>query len=279
MNKNIIYNLDFLHTSDDLIEDNSIDLVIIDPPYNIGVEKWDKIKDYVDWSKYYLDIIFKKMKNNSSLWIYGSANKNFEYLEILLYIKSKLSLVNWVIWCKNSGLKNVKNKFAPSHEDIVWFSKGNNIYNLQKVYSKTNNGYKRYKSSDIDNDGIIRVKDLKLSGENYAYDVRKKRGASDDDIIFNINEPNTMCLDWWDDISNLHNKQDKLKNKNIAIKPLELSKRIILSSSNENDLILIPFAGLGSETIMCKNLNRNFISFEKEKEQCDIIKNRLNNYD
>ncbi len=128
MNKNIIYNLDFLHTSDDLIEDNSIDLVIIDPPYNIGVEKWDKIKDYVDWSKYYLDIIFKKMKNNSSLWIYGSANKNFEYLEILLYIKSKLSLVNWVIWCKNSGLKNVKNKFAPSHEDIVWFSKGNNIY-------------------------------------------------------------------------------------------------------------------------------------------------------
>ena len=57
--------------------------------------------------------------------------------------------------------------------------------------------------------------------------------------------------------------------------PIEIAERCIKIGSNENDLILDPFAGSGTTGVACKNTNRNYILIEKEPEYIDIINKRL----
>ena len=58
-------------------------------------------------------------------------------------------------------------------------------------------------------------------------------------------------------------------------KPVDLNEFLIKKSTNENDIILDPFAGSGTTGVACKNLNRNYILIEKEPEYIDIINKRL----
>ena len=58
-------------------------------------------------------------------------------------------------------------------------------------------------------------------------------------------------------------------------KPVDLNEYLIKKSTNENDIILDPFAGSGTTGVACKNLNRNYILIEKEPEYIDIINKRL----
>lgn len=72
------------------------------------------------------------------------------------------------------------------------------------------------------------------------------------------------------------NLKDKKLYEHPTIKPLEYIKRMILNSSNENDIVLDPFAGSGTTAVACKELNRNFIGFEINKEYYDIAIDRIN---
>jgi site-specific DNA-methyltransferase (adenine-specific)/modification methylase len=58
-------------------------------------------------------------------------------------------------------------------------------------------------------------------------------------------------------------------------KPLKVCIPFIEISSNEGDLILDPFMGSGSTAVAAQKLGRNYIGFERSKEYCDIIKERL----
>lgn len=72
------------------------------------------------------------------------------------------------------------------------------------------------------------------------------------------------------------NKEDRDLYKHPTIKPLELVKRHILHSSNEGDTILDCFMGSGTTGVACKELNRNFIGIELDKEYYDIAVKRIN---
>lgn len=58
-------------------------------------------------------------------------------------------------------------------------------------------------------------------------------------------------------------------------KPVELMKILVANSSNEGELVLDPFAGIGTTGVACKELNRNFIGFEIEQKYCDVANQRL----
>ena len=60
-------------------------------------------------------------------------------------------------------------------------------------------------------------------------------------------------------------------------KPLSITKRIINHFSNVNDLVLIPFAGSGTECVICKQLKRNFLAFELNQKYIEIANERLQN--
>lgn len=73
------------------------------------------------------------------------------------------------------------------------------------------------------------------------------------------------------------NKEDRDNYNHPTIKPLELVKRHILHSTQENDLVLDCFAGSGTTLKACQELNRRYIGFEINEEYYKIAKDRLNN--
>ena len=65
------------------------------------------------------------------------------------------------------------------------------------------------------------------------------------------------------------------KNNHQTVKPIKLIKYLIKLVSKEGAIILDPFLGSGTTAVACKQLNRNFIGIEKEKEYCDIANARI----
>lgn len=81
------------------------------------------------------------------------------------------------------------------------------------------------------------------------------------------------------DILDIPNKKTKDKNGNNihdTEKPIELMKILIDNSSQENDIVLDPFIGVGSTALACKELNRQYIGYEIDKQYYDITVKRLN---
>lgn len=72
------------------------------------------------------------------------------------------------------------------------------------------------------------------------------------------------------------NKKDKDSYNHPTIKPLDLVKKHLLHSTNENDVVLDPFLGSGTTAMACKELKRQYIGFEIDKDYYNIAKDRLN---
>lgn len=79
--------------------------------------------------------------------------------------------------------------------------------------------------------------------------------------------------DWWE-INQVKNVSKKNNSHPCPI-PLELAERIILTTTNEGDTIIDPFAGSGTILVAAKKHGRNYIGFEISKEYCDIAEKRL----
>ena len=71
------------------------------------------------------------------------------------------------------------------------------------------------------------------------------------------------------------NHKDKEKYKHPTIKPLDITRKLIKNSSNENDVVLDPFMGSGTTGVACKELHRNFIGIELDKTYFEIAKKRI----
>lgn len=79
------------------------------------------------------------------------------------------------------------------------------------------------------------------------------------------------------DIVNKKTKNSDGGNLHDTEKPVELVKILIENSSNENEIVLDPFIGIGSTCIACKELNRQYIGFEIDEKYYDIAKKRIEN--
>ena len=79
------------------------------------------------------------------------------------------------------------------------------------------------------------------------------------------------------DILNIPNKKTKIDGKNLhdTEKPIKLNRILVENSSNEKDIVLDPFMGIGSCGIACKELNRNFIGIELDQKYFEIAKQRI----
>ena len=82
-----------------------------------------------------------------------------------------------------------------------------------------------------------------------------------------------LCSDVWTDIHRI--RHSKYRDEHPCQLPIHLLERIILMSSEENDIILDPFMGTGTTAIASKRLGRNFIGFEKDKKYCEIANKKV----
>lgn len=102
-------------------------------------------------------------------------------------------------------------------------------------------------------------------------DIKKCKYTFNYSVMKELNNGKQMKDVW---TTSLTKPSEKKQGKHPTQKPLELLKKIILSSTNENDLILDPFCGSGTTGIACKRLKRRFIGIEKEEEYLELTVKR-----
>ena len=98
-------------------------------------------------------------------------------------------------------------------------------------------------------------------------DIKKSKHKFNYSLMRELNGGKQM-KDVWE--SSLTKPSEKKCGKHPTQKPMEILEKIILSSTDEGDLILDPFNGSGTTGIVANKLNRKYIGIEKEKEYLDL---------
>ena len=244
-----IYNEDCL-IGFDKIPDNFIDLIVADPPYSLGKDYGndsDKMKpeEYLNWTYKWIDKVIPKLKDTGSFYIFLTWRFS---PEIFSYMKTKLKMVNEIIWDRKvPSMGGSTRSFTSVHDNIGFFVKKSNYY------------------FDIDSVRIPYDPETKKARSRKIFE-----GAKWLEVGYNPK-------DLWS-ISRIH-KQAPERENHPTQKPLEIIDRIIKSSSPENGIVLDPFMGSGTTAISCIKNKRKYIGFEINKEYCDLIENRIKKID
>lgn len=254
MDVNYIVNDDCLNLMKKL-PDNSVDLIIADPPYyKIKGEfdfKWETVDEYIEWCKLWIKECERILKSSGSFYLWGAIgyNKGYALFKIADWIEENeiFDVKNWITQRNTRGYAT-SNAYMAAREELIFMTKkGSNNYTWNTAYTNEPNDRK----------------DLGANGKPRTSEYMR-------------------CSDVWKDIaeaSQSKNQRFTTKDGNSfpTVKALKLCDRIINASSNPGDLVLIPFAGSGSEIISCINNDRNFIASEIKEEYISeiIVGNRL----
>lgn len=116
------------------IPDNSIQLIVCDPPYNILLADWDDHANYIDWAKHWLVEAERVLSPTGSIAIFGGLQYQGEagsgdLLSIISHMRehSKMLLANLIIWNYPNGM-SAQRFFANRHEEIAWFAKSKKYF-------------------------------------------------------------------------------------------------------------------------------------------------------
>ena len=241
------------------IKNNSVDIIICDPPYNIGKDfgnnsdKQDMTK-YLEWCDNWIKECIRILKPSGTLYIYG-------FSEILSFIRVRIDInVRWIIWHYTNKVTPSLNFWQRTHESILCCYKEKPIFNRDNVREP-------YTENFLKNSvGKVRksTKGRFSNGENETIYTAHENGALPRDVI---------------KISALAGGAGKKERVDHPTqKPLELCKKLIDASKNdENTLLVVPFAGSGSECVAAKKENINFIGFEINTKYIDICNDKLKN--
>lgn len=229
------------------IPDNSVDLIFADPPYNMQLSgelyrpnqtKVDAVDD--DWDKFNSKEDYDKF---TDLWVkecYRVLKNTGSFWVIGTYhniFRVGTILQNTGFWILN---------------DIVWV-KPNPMPNFKGT--RFNNAHET----------LIWATKSKSSSYTFHYHSLK---AMNDDL--------QMRSDWWIPICQ---GKERIKVNGVKAhstqKPAELLFRIILSTSNPNDIVLDPFSGSGTTSAVAKRLGRQYIAFDREEFYVQVAKDRL----
>jgi site-specific DNA-methyltransferase (adenine-specific) len=237
-----IYQGDVLEVLKNNIDDNSVDLVFVDPPYNIGKDfnglkdKWKNDEDYLNWCYQWIDLLLAKLKKTGSLYIMTST-QFMPYFDI--YLRKKIEILSRNVWSYDSSGVQAKKFYGSMYEPILFCVKD------KKKYT--------FNSKDI-------LVEAKTGAKRKLIDYRK-----------NPPQPyNTQKVpgNVWD-FPRVRYRMSEYENHPTQ-KPIALLERIIKASTNEKDIVLDPFSGTFTTSYVAKTLNRKSIGIEINEEYSKI---------
>lgn len=221
------------------IPDNSIQLICIDPPYNLELAGWDIYENYIEWASKWLDEAYRVLSDTGNMVIFGGIQfrdvKSGDIIDIINYIRrnTKFRLINTIIWHYKNGM-SAHRYFANRHEEIIWLSKTNKYYfDLDSV---------RVPYSDKDLKSAL--KDKRLNPENTL------KGKNPTNV--------------WD-IGRL-NGNSKERVGHPTQKPVEIIERIVKALSYPGSVVLDFFAGSGTTGRVCINEGRHCLMCDNDKK-------------
>ena len=250
------------------LPDESCDVIVIDPPYNIGkdfgnnIDKRD-LDDYISWSKNWITESIRILKPAGTLFIYG-------FSEILAYLSVEVPInKRWLIWHYTN--KNVASLefWQRSHEAIICAWKDKPIFNKDAVREPYTEGFLNGAAGKVRKGTIGR---FSKSGLETIYKAHEGGALPRDVIKIPALAGGAGMIERWflcKTCNNVYEPRQLPKHveheimKHPTQKPLELSKKLIKSAMpKKNGVVLVPFVGTGSECVAAKELGQNYIGFE-----------------
>ncbi|MDO5553629.1 MAG: site-specific DNA-methyltransferase [Planctomycetia bacterium] len=241
------------------LKEESVDLVFADPPFNIGFsyegyEDNRTAEDYLAWCEKWLAGIHRVLKPDGSFWL--SIGDDFAAeLKVLATRNIGFTMRNWIVWYYTFGV-HCKRKFTRSHTHLFYFVKDADHFTFNdetiRVPSARQLVYKDKRANPTgripDDTWILRPQSIPggFDGDQSVWYFARVCGTFKERV-------------GW------HGCQ----------MPEPLLERIINVSSNENDLVLDPFAGSGTTLAAAKKLKRQYMGFEISEPYCRECRQRL----
>jgi site-specific DNA-methyltransferase (adenine-specific) len=232
------------------LPDGFVDLLILDPPYNLTKTftsttfRKKSIAKYAQWFENLLVKLLPTLKNTASVYV---CSEWYSSTAVYLVLDKLLKVRNRITWEREKG-RGAKRNWKNSSEDI-WFATVSDdyVFNVENVKLK-----RRVLAPYTDTNGV--PKDWEDSSQGQ----------------FRLTHPSNL----WNDITvpfwSMPENTDHPTQK-----PEKLLAKLVLASTNENDFVFDPFIGVGSGIVTAKKLNRKFLGIEIEKEYCLLAAKRL----
>lgn len=232
------------------IPDNEVDLIVADPPYNLGKDfgEWKEAErqaNWLPWCKEWLNECARVLKPGGSLFVYG-IHRHLCWIQCHLY-DIGLSYRRQIIWHYENGFAGYTRTLAANYEPILWFSKGDSFtyHVIREPYKSTD----RLKHKITKNGRVWRPNPAgRLAGDVWYFPTLAGRRFRDE----KLNHPTQ--------------------------KPESLTLRIVSHFSNAGELVLVPFAGSGTECLAAAKTGREFIGFELNDDYARMANARLNRW-
>ena len=240
-----LYNEDAL-TGMARVADASVDLIVADPPYGLGKDYGndsDRLGggEYLAWSRHWIDAVVPKLKTNGSLYVFLTWQHS---PEVFCYIKTRLAMVNEIIWDRRvPSMGGSTRKFSSVHDNIGFFAKSRDYH------------------FDVD---AVRI----------PYDAKTKKARTRSIFVGKKwLEVGYNPKDVWS-VSRLH-RQHGEREDHPTQKPLEIVERMVLASCPSGGVVLDPFMGSGTTAVAAARSGRSFIGFELNPDYFSIVEKRV----
>lgn len=232
-----------------LLPEKFVDLLIVDPPYNLDKDfhgaQFKRTSDeiYEEYTDAWIQAVLPLLKKDATIYVccdWASSPV------IAMVLKRYFHLQNRITWQREKGrgaLSNWKNGM----EDI-WFATNSSTY-------------------------VFNVEDVKVRRRVMA-PYRSNGKPKDWEETQSGNFRNTYPSNFWDDISIPYWSMSE-NTAHPTQKPEKLLAKLILASSNPGDIILDPFLGSGSTSVTAKKLGRHFVGIEQNEQYCVWTEKRL----
>ncbi len=227
-----------------------IDLLFIDPPYNLSKVfnrtkfRVKSIREYSDWLESFIAPLIRCLKPTASIYVCGDWKSSTSIHHVL----NKYFVVrNRITWEREKG-RGSKSNWKNNTEDI-WFCtmSGKYTFNAEDVKLK-----RRVIAPYKDKNGI--PKDWSKS------DTGNFR------LTYSSNIWNDISVPFWSMPENTDHPTQK---------PEKLLAKIILASSNKKDLVFDPFLGSGTTSVVAKKLKRKYVGVEVDKYFACLAEKRI----
>ncbi len=241
-------NQDLFSTLDNL-PDSFVDLLFIDPPYNMNKKfnsnsfKEMTTNDYIEWIDSWLSKLIRILKETASIYICGDYRSSSAIQQAgEKYFKVR----NRIIWEREKG-RGSKNNWKNNSEDIWYFTMSDDYtFNLDDVKLKRKV-----------------IAPYKISGQPKDWEESK-------DGNYRLTHPSNIWTDltvpFWSMPENTDHPTQK---------PEKLLAKVILASSNKGDFVFDPFLGSGTTSVAAKKLDRNYLGIELDKTFACLAEKRL----
>jgi len=256
-----------------------INLIYIDPPFMTGrdfkngeqvaySDKWDNNLDaYLQWLYETFILLKLLLSSNGSLYVHLDWRVTHYAKVILDEVFDSYSRTdgpgfkNEIIWHYQSGGRSQK-RYARKHDTILFYSNSAHYcFHGERVGERRGTKKRNHMKKWVDTEGHTHWT-IHSAGRLYSYGEDSRMTPAD----------------VWSDISHLHQK-DPERNGYVTQKPAALLERIILASSEKNDLVLDCFCGSGVTPAVAERLDRRWIACDQSELALKLTRERMLSFD